>query len=73
MTTTREDARRDIRCRLERAGFSGIEINEIDVVRNLSGAVSPSDNKMIYVRCWVMPEGLPRPPAPSRHGWLSST
>jgi ubiquinone/menaquinone biosynthesis C-methylase UbiE len=49
----------DIRRRLECAGFSGIEIREVDVLRRLGGApYPPSDDKMIYLRCWVMPAGF---------------
>lgn len=48
----------DVRHRLEQAGFSGIDVSEVDVLRELGGApFPPSDDTMIYVRCWVMRDG----------------
>ena len=62
----------DVERRLRRAGFSGIDVTTIDVLRELGGApYPPADDKMMYVRCWAMPDGY-SPMARIAHamGWL---
>lgn len=57
---TWKTAPHDVRARLEHAGFDAIEIDEVDVYRELGATpYPPSRDTMLYVRAWC-------PPMPSR-------
>jgi SAM-dependent methyltransferase len=62
----------DVSRRFGLAGFSGIDIEELDVLRKLGAApYPPADDKMMYVRCWAMRDGYSAS-ARARHAmdWL---
>lgn len=50
---TWKTAAHDVRARLEHAGFAGIEIDEVDIYRQLGAApYPPARDIMLYVRAW---------------------